>query len=72
VGFDEVLGYGLPEYTAEAIVLRHPEAFSAETRDIARERLSGFGIDVDKLLDRHKATNMGELGWAAFKAHLCR
>lgn len=58
-GFDEVLGYGLPEYTAEAIVLHHSEAFSAETRRIARERLSGAGVDVDAILLSHRPAQSG-------------
>lgn len=51
-GFGEVLGYGLPEFTAEAIVLRFPEAFSAETLTIARERLISAEVDVAAAIAR--------------------
>ncbi len=46
-GFDEVLGYGLPQLTAEAIVLRYRENFADETLRAARDRLSGAGVDVE-------------------------
>jgi len=48
-GFDEVLGYGLPHLTAEAIVLRHPEAFPAEVLGAARARLIEAGVDLAQL-----------------------
>ena len=43
-GFREVLGYGLPELTAEAIVLRHPETFGERVRQVARDRLTREGV----------------------------
>lgn len=38
-GFEEILAFGRPELTAEAIVLRHPSHFSAEALAAARTRL---------------------------------
>lgn len=48
-GFDEVLGYGLPEFTAEAIVLRFPDSFAEDTLRTAWDRLTAEGLDPDKL-----------------------
>jgi len=45
-GFQEVLDYGLPQYTEEAIVLGFPTAFPAgATRTAASVRLKTAGID---------------------------
>lgn len=45
-GFQEVIDYGLPEFTAEAILLSFPEAFtSEESRALARAHLVSAGID---------------------------
>lgn len=56
-GFQEVLDYGLPEYTAEAIVLSFPDAFSdTKLRKIASDRLSEAGIDPTRF-DRLKVGN---------------
>lgn len=38
-GFGEVLGFGLPDLTAEAIVQRHPEVFDETVRSVSRARL---------------------------------
>lgn len=46
-GFDEVMEYGMPELTAEAIVLRHASHFSAIALLAARARLEGSGVQVD-------------------------
>lgn len=46
-GFDEVMEYGTPELTAEAIVLRHPSHFSPAALAAARYRLERRGIEVD-------------------------
>ena len=47
-GFSEVLDYGLPELTAEAIVIRHGEpTFSAKAISEARMRLVDAGFDPD-------------------------
>lgn len=43
-GFDMLLERGMPEYTGEAIVLRHPEAFTPEVRDAAKRRLDEAGV----------------------------
>jgi hypothetical protein len=48
-GFKEVLDYGLPHFTAEAIVQRHPDAFSEEVRIRAAKRLEGVGINLSNL-----------------------
>ena len=45
-GFDEVMAYGVPELTAEAIVLRFSAAFSADTLAAARARLEDAGLKV--------------------------
>lgn len=54
-GFEEVLSYGLPRLTAEAIVLKHPSAFPAATLQIARDRLIEAGIELDNLLSQDKS-----------------
>ncbi|MNU42879.1 hypothetical protein D3C71_316480 [compost metagenome] len=43
-GFQEVLDLGLPELTAEAIVLRHPQVFGEPTRATAERRLKEAGV----------------------------
>jgi hypothetical protein len=48
-GFDMLIARNMPEYTGEAIVLRHPEAFDEETVAGARRRLVDAGVDVDRL-----------------------
>lgn len=49
-GFSEVLEYGMPEYSAEAIVIRHGEpTFSAKAIRAARTRLEKTGLDPDDL-----------------------
>lgn len=45
-GFSEVLAYGLPEMTAEAIVLRYPESFKEAVKVSARARLEQAGVAV--------------------------
>ena len=50
-GFDEILDYGLAEFTAEAIILRFPDVFTDESlRQIARTRLVEAGVDVEAAL----------------------
>lgn len=47
-GFTEVIEYGLPELTAEAIVIRHGEpTFSARAVATARQHLLEAGYDPD-------------------------
>jgi hypothetical protein len=46
-GFDEIMAYGMPELTAEAIVLRFSEYFSSTVLDGARKRLEQAGVQVD-------------------------
>ncbi|MFN3352945.1 MAG: hypothetical protein ACK4Z5_04990 [Brevundimonas sp.] len=47
-GFHEILAYGLPELTAEAIVLRHPSIFPGDLREVARQRLQNAGVVVSE------------------------
>jgi len=48
-GFDMLLAMNMAEYTGEAIVLRHPDKFDAETIKAAKNRLRDAGVDVDNL-----------------------
>lgn len=45
-GFREIIEYGLPELTAEAIVLRYKGSFSDRAVTAARERLQSVGALV--------------------------
>lgn len=51
-GFREILDYGMPELTAEAIVLRFPDQFSEAAKAAARSRLNQAGIPDDDLESR--------------------
>jgi hypothetical protein len=46
-GFAEVLAYGMPELTAEAIVLRHSAHFSDGAKAAARQRLEKAGVNLN-------------------------
>ena len=49
-GFEEVLSYGMPEFTAEAIVLSLPEYFSdLSLREIAKKRLTDAKVDIETI-----------------------
>jgi hypothetical protein len=48
-GFKSLLERGMPEFTGEAVTLRHPEHFEPETLEAARQRLTVAGVDVDRL-----------------------
>ena len=48
-GFRMLLDRGMPEYTGEAIVLRHAERFAPDVVEAARLRLTKAGVDVDAL-----------------------
>jgi hypothetical protein len=48
-GFKSLLGRGMPEFTGEAITLRHPEHFEPKTLEAARQRLTVAGVDLDRL-----------------------
>jgi hypothetical protein len=48
-GFDEVMDYGTPELTAEAIVLRHAHHFSTAALTAARMRLEQRGVRIDEV-----------------------
>jgi hypothetical protein len=49
-GFREVLDYGVPELSAEAIVIRHgTPTFSAKAVAAARNRLQEAGYDPDRI-----------------------
>lgn len=47
VGFGEMMDYGTPELTAEAIVLRHQRHFSPAALAAARMRLGDAGVQLD-------------------------
>ena len=44
-GFDTLMARGMPELTGEAVILRHPDDFDEATRDAAKARLEGAGVD---------------------------
>jgi len=48
--FDELMARALPDYTAEAIVLTHPDAFDVETRAAATARLTDAGVDPARFM----------------------
>ncbi len=48
-GFAEVMDYGMPELTAEAIVLRHRQRFSPGAIAAARARLERAGVQLDEV-----------------------
>jgi hypothetical protein len=48
-GFRMLLDRGMPEYTGEAIVLRHSKSFEPEVVGAARQRLSDAGVDASSL-----------------------
>lgn len=45
-GFAMLIELGMPEYTGEAIVLRHPDKFDAKTIGAAQMRLTKAGINT--------------------------
>jgi len=45
-GFDELIAYGMPELTAEAIVLRFPQHFTVQAQAASRTRLREAGLQV--------------------------
>ena len=52
-GFTEVLEYGLPEYTAEAIILGYPAEFSdPELQKSAMKRLKEAGIEPSQFIGK--------------------
>jgi len=48
-GFKMLLERGMPEFTGEAITLRHPQHFEPKTLEAARQRLTVAGVDLDRL-----------------------
>ncbi len=48
-GFKMLLERGMPEFTGEAITLRHPEHFEAPVLEAARQRLAVAGVDPNTL-----------------------
>lgn len=48
--FEELMASSLPGYTAEAIVLTHPDDFDDATRAAATARLEGAGVDLTTLV----------------------
>ena len=50
-GFSEVIDYGMPEFSAEAIVVRHGvPIFSEDAVAMAKARLRNRGFDPDELV----------------------
>jgi hypothetical protein len=47
-GFAEILEYGMPELTAEAVVLRHRRRFSDAVVQAAQARLKAAGVLVEE------------------------
>jgi hypothetical protein len=48
-GFTALIEAGLPEFTGEAIVLRHASRFEAHVVQAARRRLERYGVDPAKI-----------------------
>ena len=48
-GFQILIDAGHPEYTGEAIVLRHSDKFSSEVITAAKKKLIEHGIDIDSM-----------------------
>jgi hypothetical protein len=47
-GFAEIIAYGMPELTAEAIVLRFPQHFTVQAQSASRTRLREAGFEVSE------------------------
>jgi len=50
-GFDMLVERGMPELTAEAVILRHPDKFDKTVQTAARVRLEKAGVDLDLLAE---------------------
>ena len=48
-GFGDMMELGRPDLLFEAIALRHPDEFDAETRSVSWKRLDDRGIDPDDI-----------------------
>ena len=48
-GFRMLLERGMPEFTGEAITLRHPELFEPPVLEAAQQRLAAAGVDLNSL-----------------------
>ncbi len=48
-GFKMLLERGMPEYTGEAVTLRHPDLFEPPVREAAQQRLAAAGVDLSAL-----------------------
>ena len=48
-GFKMLLERGMPEFTGEAITLRHPEHFEPPVLEAAQQRLTAAGVDLTSL-----------------------
>jgi hypothetical protein len=48
-GFRMLLARGMPEFTGEAITLRHPEFFEPPVLEAAQQRLTAAGVDLNSL-----------------------
>jgi len=47
-GFAEIIAFGSPELTAEAIVLRFPQHFTIQAQSASRKRLHAAGFEVSE------------------------
>ena len=48
-GFKMLLERGMPEFTGEAITLRHPEHFEPPVLEAAQQQLTAAGVDLSSL-----------------------
>lgn len=48
VGYSALVEMGLQEYAFEAVILRHPDAFSAEAVSISKQRLRDWMDEMDQ------------------------
>lgn len=55
-GFKMLMERGMPELAGEAIILRHPSYFSAETLAAAKKRLGEAGVDLAAVASRQDSS----------------
>lgn len=49
---------GMPELTAEFLVLKYPERFSNRAVEASRQRFQKHGIDIQKVLENFDLRNL--------------